>query len=656
MRLQNLSKIASQFAGMKPAALSQIKQRIKLWLLLIFLVLGTSFFTRLILLIVSFDQIDAGNIIGILLIGLLYDLVNAIYIGLPFVLYLWLLPDRMFNKQWHWYVILIWFFIFSTGLIFNGVAEYLFWDEFGARFNFIAVDYLVYTSEVVGNITQSYPIVWIVTAIVISSVGLVAFIALKINWRSDRFPFFQRTKFAAIYAVIFTFCYFVVSQDWRQFSNNAYSNELAGNGLYELFAAYLHNELDYDRFYEGLAEKEANDMVHNLVNTPEVKWSATNEGIERTISNPGPEKKLNVVLISVESLSAHFMERFGNHKGITPFLDSLSNHSLIFTNLYATGTRTVRGLEALSLCVPPTPGQSIVRRPNNEHLFSMGKVFHDKGYTCEYIYGGYGYFDNMNYFFGNNDYQVVDRTSLNDNDIHYENVWGVADEDLFTLAERQLDEASKTGPVFTHIMTTSNHRPFTYPEGRIDIPSHTGRNGAVKYTDFAIGKFIKLSSEKEWFQNTIFIIVADHCASSAGKTELPVDKYHIPMLVYSPKHIQPGVMDRLMSQIDIGPTLLGMMNFSYDSKFFGYDIFKLQPGRERAFISTYQSLGYIKGHKLVILTPQKRVVEYELSDDMKPIKEIVDNELKREAIAWYQVASNSFKKGTMRLGQLQSLK
>ncbi|MFX7090541.1 sulfatase-like hydrolase/transferase, partial [Acinetobacter baumannii] len=87
---------------------------------------------------------------------------------------------------------------------------------------------------------------------------------------------------------------------------------------------------------------------------------------------------------------------------------------------------------------------------------------------------------------------------------------------------------------------------------------------------------------KEWFENTVFVIVADHCASSAGKTELPLDSYHIPMLIYSPTHIQPGVMNRLMSQIDVGPTLLGLLNFSYTSKFFGYDIFKLNPGRERA--------------------------------------------------------------------------
>jgi phosphoglycerol transferase MdoB-like AlkP superfamily enzyme len=184
----------------------------------------------------------------------------------------------------------------------------------------------------------------------------------------------------------------------------------------------------------------------------------------------------------------------------------------------------------------------------------------------------------MSYFFGNNGYKVVDRDELSAKDIDYENIWGVADENLFTLAEREIEKTlAQNKPIFAQVMTTSNHRPFTYPDGRIDIPSHTGRDGAVKYTDYAIGRFIKACSKKPWFQNTMFVIVADHCASSAGKTELPIEKYHIPLFIYSPGNIEPAKMDRLMSQIDIGPTLLGLLNFSYTSKFFGYDIFKLEP-------------------------------------------------------------------------------
>ena len=144
---------------------------------------------------------------------------------------------------------------------------------------------------------------------------------------------------------------------------------------------------------------------------------------------------------------------------------------MLFTRLYATGTRTVRGLEALALSLPPTPGHSVVKRPNNENLHTIGEVFADKGYEPIYLYGGYGYFDNMEHFFGSNGYTFIDRSAIADKaDIHYENIWGVADEDLFTLTLRELDKRHAAGrPFFAHVMTTSNHRPFTYPAGRVDI-------------------------------------------------------------------------------------------------------------------------------------------------------------------------------------------
>lgn len=633
---QYFSKIASQRSG--------------LLVLITEMVVGISFLTRISLLIKSSSSVDFSflNLAGLFLIGFFYDLVNAAYVCIPIVLYLWLAPMRIYGKAWHRFVLYGLFSVLTFLLLFNAVSEYFFWDEFNTRFNFIAVDYLVYTTEVIGNIQQSYPIGWIVLAISIISLLFVYSLKNKIKESNiDQTPFWQRTKFVGLYGVLVVVIFFFVTNKQHRFSDNAYVNELAGNGLYELFAAYRNNELDYDQFYKRIDSKEAFSLVHQLLKTSDAEFVGSNEeSINRQISNVGEEKRLNVVLISVESFSADFMASFGNQQGITPFLDSLAQRSLLFTNLYATGTRTVRGLEALSLCVPPTPGQSIVRRPNNEALFSLGKVFNEKGYESKYIYGGYGYFDNMSYFFGNNGYSVVDRSAIADEDIDYENVWGVADENLFELAIKEMDKSSTEKPVFAHIMTTSNHRPYTYPEGRIDIPSHTSRQGAVKYTDYSIGKFIKESSKKPWFNNTLFVIVADHCASSAGKTELPVNKYHIPMLIYSPSHIAPGRMERLMSQIDIGPTMLGLLNFSYTSKFYGYDMFKLEPGRERAFISTYQSLGYIKGDKLIVLSPQLKVESFTVSGK-EQVKAKPDQNTINEAIAWYQTASYSFTHGLM---------
>ncbi|HNA14713.1 MAG TPA: sulfatase-like hydrolase/transferase, partial [Cyclobacteriaceae bacterium] len=518
------------------------RNRAGLFILFFVLAIGISTLLRIALLIKAWPELDSAlSLPGIFFFGLLSDLLSTSYAAIPLALYLWLIPERFFKSRWNKYVLNSLFFVITFLLLFGAAAEWFFWDEFSGRFNFIAVDYLVYTTEVIGNITQSYPIGWLVFVITVLAIAGTYFLQPVISKASENYiPFKRRSILITAFAVVLYLFFLSFSNQYHRFSTNQYANELAGNGLYELFSAYRHNELNYDQFYSSVETRKAFSTLRDLLKTPEATFTSTDPlSLERNIKNTGPEKKLNVVLISVESFSADFMEHFGNKKHITPFLDSLAEHSLLFTNLYATGTRTVRGLEALSLCIPPTPGQSIVRRPDNEGLFSLGKVFQDKGYRSEYIYGGYGYFDNMNYFFSNNSYEVTDRTALKDSEIDYENIWGVADENLFTIATRNIDVHSQEKPVFAHIMTTSNHRPFTYPDGRIDIPSHTGRKGAVKYTDYAIGKFIREASKKPWFENTVFVIVADHCASSAGKTELPIEKYHIPMLIYSPSHVQP---------------------------------------------------------------------------------------------------------------------
>ena len=637
----------------KPFAVVKISfDRTRQVFVLIAIVVGISSLTRLLLFFESLSSLDQSifDFFGIFLFGFLYDLINAGYFSVPLSLYLWLVPCRLYARAWHHYVLTTLFFIFTFLLLFNAFSEWFFWNEFNARYNFIAVDYLVYTTEVIGNIEESYPIGWII-AILIPAALVFALALRKVIHKRGQMDlnFAQRSVRLGGFIIIIVVTIFFVNAQYHRFSNNAYSNELAGNGLYELFAAYRNNELSYEQFYKTMKYDEAFDLVHQLVKTPEAQIvNASSQDITRNIRPVGQELRLNVVVITVESLSANFMTAFGNSHRITPFLDSLAEQSLLFTNLYATGTRTVRGLEALSLCVPPTPGQSIVRRPGNENLFTLGSVFRAKGYESKFIYGGYGYFDNMNYFFSNNGYQVIDRVTIPKEEIDYENVWGVADENLHALALKEIDKAASANiPFFVQVLTTSNHRPFTYPEGRIDIPPHTGREGAVKYTDYAIGKFMKEASSKPWFANTLFVIVGDHCASSAGKTELPMNKYQIPMLLYAPDYVVPGKMERLMSQIDVGPTILGVLNVSYTSKFCGYDMLRLEPGRERAFISTYQKLGYIKDNRLVILSPQQRWEVKHLEHNGPETHAFTDVQLLKEAIAWYQCSSFSFKNGNM---------
>jgi phosphoglycerol transferase MdoB-like AlkP superfamily enzyme len=375
--------------------------------------------------------------------------------------------------------------------------------------------------------------------------------------------------------------------------------------------------------------------------------------IRRDIRKTGEERPLNVIVMVVESLSAEFLGIFGNNNNLTPNIDKLAPQSLYCTNLYATGTRTDRGLESITLSVPPTPGRSIVKRPKNENMFSLGFIMKSRGYETKFIYGGYGYFDNMNYFFSHNGFDTIDRIDFSKNEITFENAWGVCDEDLFSKSIKEFNKSYNShSPFLSLIMTTSNHRPYTYPEGRIDIPSHSGRNGAVKYADFAIGKFLRDAKREPWFKDTIFVIVADHCANSAGKTSLPVRKYRIPLLIYSPAHIAPQRIDTMVSQIDITPTILGLLNFTYRSKFFGKDILQLKPEQGRALIGNYEKLGYITHDVLTVLDIKKQASLYRFNRTTGESEQIpIEQNIVDEAISYYQGADYLFKTGYNKLGK-----
>jgi phosphoglycerol transferase MdoB-like AlkP superfamily enzyme len=537
------------------------------------------------------------------------------------------------------------------GLLFVAASELVFWNEFSVRFNFIAVDYLVYTTEVIGNIRESYPIgLWVSLLAVLALLVLaVGHRALRV--RDDGSRFWQRGKVVLLWLVLTVISVAAVNGGMKDRTGNNYVNELAGNGIYQFFNAFRSSHLDYAKFYRTLPDDEAFRRVREMLKTPDATYVSDDpRDLTRAIRHAGPEKHLNVVLISVESLSGDYLGTFGNRQNITPYLDSLVDQSMFFDNLYANGTRTVRGLEALSLSVPPTPGDSLLKERHNENLFSLADIFNDRGYQSDFVYGGYGEFDNMNYFFSHNGYRTVDRRDIpKDATIHSENVWGVADEDLYTLALGQMDQIHAAGkPFFLHIMTTSNHRPYTFPEGRVKQAQHT-RAGAVAYTDWSIGDFIKRARTKPYFDDTIFVITADHCAASAGRTSVPVNRYHIPLWIYAPKHIQPQRVERLTGQTDIAPTLLGLLDFSYRSRFFGYDVFQLEPGRERAFPATYQKLGYLHDDVLTVLEPGRKVEQMKpdyVSGDSTPITPQNQEQI-AQTVAYYQVASDLFKRGKL---------
>ncbi|ACM21926.1 sn-glycerol-1-phosphate transferase, putative [Geotalea daltonii FRC-32] len=625
---------------------------------LFLIVFAFSFLTRTILLVKSLSSLELTPLLlaKIYGVGFFFDCVTFSYFAIPFVIVAMLLPDKVFNSTIFKALAGLVGFVVTYLMLFNVIAEYTFFDEFATRYNFIAIDYLIYTTEVIRNIRESYPVNWLLGGILLVNIFVFIFVRKHLTTAfSGTSRLGQRCKTGFLFLLLPILSFFFVDISMNHISPNNYADELASNGIYNLAAAFRNNELDFNKFY---TVKE-NDVVMSALKRQLTEKgnhfvsSDTNE-ISRVIQHQGTERHLNVVVVIEESLSASFLGTFGNSTGITPNLDKLADESMFFTNLYATGTRTVRGLEAITLAMPPLPGTSIVKRPHNENFFSWGSVMKDKGYDNKFIYAGHGYFDNMNYFFANNGFATVDRLNFAKDEVTFTNAWGVCDEDLFMKAIKEGDASfAKKKPFFSVVMTTSNHRPYTYPDGKIDIPSKTGRDGGVKYADFAIGRLLAEAKKKPWFNDTIFVIVADHCAGSARKMALPVKDYRIPLFIYAPALIKPQKIDRMMSQIDIAPTVLGLLNLSYTTKFFGKDILNDQVGQERAFISTYQKLGFIEGNRLLVLGPKKETGFYTFtkgfSGDDKTTEIKPQDDLLVNGLGYYQGAYYVYKNRLNRL-------
>ncbi len=582
------------------------------------------------------DSFDAVAIIKSILFGLVFDAAWLTYFLTPFIVFYLLLPKtRMIFRYWFLplFCLQMFFALLVTG------AEITFFDEFQSRFNFIAVDYLVYTNTVLENIWESYPVVPILLGILALSIITTLFLNRYLKLKPFTGSIYrEKAKVFGIWAVLFGVAYFGINESQLLSDKSLLQNEVEKNGFHTLFAAYFNNEIEFSRFYPTL---------------PQDKLLLLNKNSHPVFTE---QKKLNVIVVVMESLSARYLRAYGHPGHVTPTLDQLTKDGLFFDKIYATGTRTVRGLEAITLSVPPTPGQSILRRPNNDHLFNIGTVFRKEGYQTQFLYGGYAWFDNMKEFYEGNGFEVVDQSRFPKEEVTFSNAWGVCDEDLFRFSVREANTSFKEHKSFFQmIMTTSNHRPYTYPANKIDIPSGSGRDGAIKYSDFSIAEFLKNAKAEPWFDQTVFIFIADHNASVAGRTEIPLEDYLIPMIFYSPKNITPQKVDLLGSQIDFAPTLLSLLKMNYpDDRFFGHDL--LSTSLERAYLATYQDAGYLKGHEMAVLLPRKIIQTLTLDDKFRPIQaqkipwsmELLSKPLYHEAVSAYQHASELFKNGGMK--------
>ncbi len=585
-----------------------------------------------------------------LLIGIIFDLLVSLYLTFPLVLVLLFFPAK-----WKSFFLVRWItsiagFIFMFGCLYLGVAEIIFFDEFSSRFNYVAVDYLIYPHEVFINIWDTYPVLTILIVTGILSLIIIWYIRKYLYKSVLLYPKLFRTRFVVTitYSILIISITYILGINFAKISDNRILNEIGLDGVYTFAYSFFTNELDYNQYYMQRDKQSSFKKLKRLLDDRHASFiDDDNQSIARKVTSDNIEHRYNIVLVLEESFGSNFIGTLHpDGPNLTPRFDSLIKKSLLFSNIYATGNRTVRGLEASLASFPPIPGRSIVKRPGSENVFTLSSVLKGLDYNTVFLYGGLSYFDNFGHFALTNGFdRVIDELDF-DNPV-FKTIWGVSDEDLFSHALLVFDTlAAQKKPFFATMITVSNHSPYTYPKGRIPFdPEERRRENAVRYADYAIGKFINDAKSHSYFDSTLFIFQADHGARVYGSEEIPLHSYEIPILFYNSKLTDTGVQNNILgSQMDLAPTILDFLGITYNSMFFGRSLLSTPKDASRVLMSHNRDVSLLKNDTLVVLNIQGGDdVWYKDStgsfipvDDM-PISTLVD-----DAVAYYMTAYDMF--------------
>jgi phosphoglycerol transferase MdoB-like AlkP superfamily enzyme len=618
-----------------------------------FVSLVAAWFALRVVLFFAFGPAGAplGDALRAFLSGFYRDLFVALAETVPLLAWMWLVPDRWFQKLWHRLLFLGAALIAGFVQIFLLFVEFFFFDEFKSRFNTVAVDYLLYPREVFMNIWESY------------HVGLVLAVCLLLSlvwlWLASRLfaqmwerPFRARARLLHLAAAAGLVALLAPTFNLKgaHISADRTLNEVANNGALSFVVAFYTGNLDYSAYYKTLPRQEAYERTRRLLSAPNAQFVESGESIRRRIAGDPARPRLNVVIFLEESLGSEFWGCLGRPHTLTPEMDRLaSEEGLLFTNLYACGNRTVRGMEGALASFPPLPGESIVKRDRSENVETIARVLRRDGYTNVFIYGGRGVFDGMRSFTLHNGY---DRFIEQKHIAHptFTTIWGVCDEDLFMRAADEFHDLANTGkPFFATVLSVSNHKPFTYPKGKIpEDPDQRKRENAVKYSDYALGQFFRRARQEPYWTNTIFVVVADHGARVYGKQSIPIHSYEIPLVVAGPAVVKaPARLGQLGGSLDVAPTILGLLGRPYESMFFGRDLLTDQPSKGRAVLNHNRDIGLLAHDRLVVLGLMKTDEFYAGDPKVAEINPLTtpsdaDRALEADAIALYQVADDLY--------------
>lgn len=489
-------------------------------------------------------------------------------------------------------------------------------NQYDVRPNRLYIEYLDYPQEVFSMLVHGHLFAMLSTLLLASLTSVYSYRLLCRAFTQP--PSLKKASNLSILMAALIICLFAARGTLSHrplnpalvyFSQDSLVNSLVLNSTYSVAFALknIGNEKSASNLYGTMSRQKIIDTVK--------KASYRKQFVAGNIPTLAHNKpfvsgvKKNLVIILEESLGARFVGELGG-LDITPELDKLYQQGWGFDNLYATGTRSVRGIEAITTGFTPSPSRSVVKLSKSQHnFFSLADVLSQEGYKTQFIYGGESHFDNMKSFFlGNGFNDIVDINHI-DNP-QFISSWGVSDEDLFNQADKELTKLSNsTEPFFSLVFTSSNHDPFDIPQGKVSLPTghdpeNYKRDLAIKYADYALGKFINKAKTQSYWENTVFLVVADHDVRVFGSEPVPLKSFHIPAVILN-SDMKSKRDPRLVSQIDLPVTLLSLLGIDQATPMLGFDLTKDYPV-ERAMMQYYDNFAYLENDRAVILMPNQQ--------------------------------------------------
>ena len=591
--------------------------------------------SRLVLALLHFERVDESAFAPLFLGGLRIDLcLIGMFISLPAALVPFFSNSKLW-RRWESYYYRIAFIV----LFFFEAITPTFINEYDTRPNRLFFEYLVYPEEVTEMLFKGFGDV---LAFVV--LGLISsyFLLKKLI---PAYPVVQlSTKKRIITALVSGLVCFAairgttghrpINPATVAFTSDRMVNTLPLNSTYNvLYSLYrMKDEMNAGSLYGSMPENEMHKLVRAAAAFPDSMLDPNRPSLHFAEASYTHKSLPHVVIILEESLGARYVGHLTG-ASFTPELDALSREAWTFTNLYATGTRSVRGIEAVITGFLPTPARAVVKLGlAQSNFFTLANIFNSRGYQSTFIYGGEAHFDNMKGFLLNNGFgKTIDRSQFRRP--VFTGTWGVSDEDMFNRLHEELESATK--PQFVFAFSVTNHSPYEYPAGRITPapPKSATVHNAVRYADWAIGDFFRKAKNSNYYQNTIFLVVADHDSRVYGASLIPIKHFHIPGMFLGGK-IRSRKDERLVSQIDLAPTLVSLAGASDVHPMLGHDLTQLSEAASGHAIMQYgDNFGYREGDKLIVLQPNLQPAQYSIIEDDSLVKSKVDDDFKNRALA-----------------------